>query len=212
MTPPGTRAPQGERAERKRQAILESAREIFLTDGYAAGIDAIAAAANVSKVTIYNHFGSKEELFVAVVGDALREALADAHAAAEQSVGKGAHARECLTRMARAWVRGLTDPAVTSLRRLVVAERNRFPQLAEAWEAAGPGASQPILVKAFEALSERGDLEIPDVDLAIVQFYSLVLYPHLVRDAYRTGLSKAMTDKLIVNGVDMLVGHYAPRA
>jgi hypothetical protein len=56
------RRPTGLRAERKRRAIVAAAREIFVSHGYDAGVDLIADAAGVSKVTIYNHFGSKEQL------------------------------------------------------------------------------------------------------------------------------------------------------
>ncbi|TGB14694.1 TetR/AcrR family transcriptional regulator, partial [Streptomyces palmae] len=52
----------------KRQAILDAAVTVFLREGYQrAGVDVIAAAAGVSKQTVYNHFGDKERLFLAAV-------------------------------------------------------------------------------------------------------------------------------------------------
>jgi TetR/AcrR family transcriptional repressor of mexJK operon len=52
----------------KRQAILESAKRLFLEQGYdGSSMDAIAKAAGVSKLTVYNHFHDKENLFVAAV-------------------------------------------------------------------------------------------------------------------------------------------------
>ncbi|MEV2273523.1 TetR/AcrR family transcriptional regulator [Nonomuraea africana] len=70
----GPRVPTGERAARKRLAIIRAARTAFARDGFTVGMDTIAAEAGVSKVTVYNHFGSKETLFPAVIGDALEEA------------------------------------------------------------------------------------------------------------------------------------------
>lgn len=67
--------PAGPRAEAKRRAIVTAAREAFLRDGFGVGMDTIAAGAGVSKVTVYNHFGSKEALFTAVVAGALDEPL-----------------------------------------------------------------------------------------------------------------------------------------
>lgn len=53
--------------ERSRR-ILEAARSHFYTHGLErASVDAIAADAGVSKMTIYSNFGSKEGLFEAVV-------------------------------------------------------------------------------------------------------------------------------------------------
>ena len=45
----------GERAAQKRRAILAAARTVFMREGFGAGLDVIAAEADVSKVTIYNH-------------------------------------------------------------------------------------------------------------------------------------------------------------
>jgi len=51
----------------KRRAIMDAAAQAFLREGYTrASVDAIAAAAGVSKQTVYNHFGDKERLLVAV--------------------------------------------------------------------------------------------------------------------------------------------------
>ncbi|MDI7048285.1 helix-turn-helix domain-containing protein, partial [Escherichia coli] len=50
---------------RKRSAILDGARTVFLRDGFGlATMDDVAAAAGVGKQTVYRHFKSKEALFV----------------------------------------------------------------------------------------------------------------------------------------------------
>jgi len=50
--------------------ILEAARSHFYAHGLErASVDAIAADAGVSKMTVYSNFGSKEGLFEAVVGE-----------------------------------------------------------------------------------------------------------------------------------------------
>jgi AcrR family transcriptional regulator len=55
--------------ERSRR-ILEAARKHFYAHGLErASVDAIAAEAGVSKMTVYSNFGSKEGLFEAVVED-----------------------------------------------------------------------------------------------------------------------------------------------
>src|SRR4051794_11294122 len=58
----------------KRSAILAAATESFLTHGYTrTTLDDVAAAAGVSKQTVYSHFTDKETLFLAVL-TAVREA------------------------------------------------------------------------------------------------------------------------------------------
>ena len=45
----------------KRQAILDAAKSLFLTHGYAnTSMDAVATLAGVSKLTVYSHFTDKE--------------------------------------------------------------------------------------------------------------------------------------------------------
>lgn len=71
----GLAAPEAPRRGRPRdpervQRILSAAREHFYAHGFErANIDAIAADAGVSKMTVYSHFGSKDGLFEAVIGD-----------------------------------------------------------------------------------------------------------------------------------------------
>ncbi len=55
-------------SERKQRRVLEEAERLFLTLGLrAVSVDEIAAAAGVSKVTLYKYYGSKEDLFVECV-------------------------------------------------------------------------------------------------------------------------------------------------
>ena len=52
----------------KQAQIMEAAGTLFLEHGYSAvSMDAVAKKANVSKATLYAHFGGKEELFRAMV-------------------------------------------------------------------------------------------------------------------------------------------------
>src|SRR6266571_2111397 len=171
---PGRR-PTGQRAERKRRAIVAAAREIFLKHGYDAGMDLIAEAAGVSKVTIYNHFGSKEQLF---------------------------------TEVARGWVAGITRPEVTDLRLLVIGTSRRFPDLARKWLERSPQRFAPVIASALRDLSRRGDLDVPDPDLAVIQFYALTVYPHIIRSMFGISLDQRATEDLLTSGVDMFLSYY----
>ncbi len=55
-------------ASAKRDRLIDTALELFNRDGYrATGIDRILAESGVAKMTLYNHFGSKDELILAAL-------------------------------------------------------------------------------------------------------------------------------------------------
>ncbi len=55
-------------ASTKRDQLIDTALELFNRDGYrATGIDKILAESGVAKMTLYNHFGSKDELILAAL-------------------------------------------------------------------------------------------------------------------------------------------------
>src|SRR5215469_18599256 len=65
-----------EKASRKRREIRQAAIGEFLAKGYAGtSMDDVAAAARVSKQTVYKYFGSKEELFVAIIEATVGEVM-----------------------------------------------------------------------------------------------------------------------------------------
>jgi len=65
--PTPTRRTQQERREATTVALVTAARELFARDGYdATSLDAVAAAAGVTKGAVYHHFNGKRELFAAV--------------------------------------------------------------------------------------------------------------------------------------------------
>jgi TetR/AcrR family transcriptional regulator len=59
---------------RGRQRLIQAAAGEFAGSGFAgASIAAIAARAGVSKSTVFHHFSSKQDLYMAVIGDAAAE-------------------------------------------------------------------------------------------------------------------------------------------
>ncbi|MEW2609774.1 TetR/AcrR family transcriptional regulator [Streptomyces sp. NPDC047880] len=207
------RPPSGPRAELKRQAILRAARELFLREGFGVGMDSIATEAGVSKVTVYNHFGSKEALFTAVITTALDEPLAGESSAALEGLAEAGDLRAALVEAARTWVHAVrTNHEVTALRNLVAAELHRFPELGEAWRHRGTESHHPAVAGALRTLADQGRLVIPDLQVAIIQFYGLLVFPHMVFSSYGTHIDEDLTDRLITSGVDMFLGHYSPQS
>src|SRR3954452_11647344 len=96
------RKTQGER----REEILDAALEAFAADGYhGASTEGIARRAGISQPYVFRLFGTKQELFKAVVARCFRETLEMFQRAAEGKRGK-----EALDAMGNAYVeRLLTD-------------------------------------------------------------------------------------------------------
>ncbi|MGY0055647.1 TetR/AcrR family transcriptional regulator [Streptomyces sp. LZ34] len=208
---PAKQPPSGPRAEAKRQAIVKTARELFLREGFDVSVDLIAAEAGVSKVTVYNHFGSKEALFIGVIKDSLDAPLGDDLVTAIDRLADSDDLREALVTMARAWVNGISaDPDIVALRNMVARELHRFPELGTAWHQSGPERHHPAVAAALRRLDEEGRLDIPDIEVAILQLYSLLVFPYLVFSVYGADIDEGLTDRLITSGVDMFLGHYAP--
>ncbi|GAA4963979.1 TetR/AcrR family transcriptional regulator [Yinghuangia aomiensis] len=192
-------------AGRKRAAVVRAARERFLRDGFGVTVEAIAGHARVSKATVYSHFGTKEELFAEVVGEAVEEACREPFETMREFVRRAPDVRGALTAAARAWVDGLARPDVLALRALVAAESARFPELAGVWRTYGPDRLAAALAELL-----RGDprLDVPNVDVAVLQFHALVLYPHFAHGGYPAPLDPETADELIARGVEMFLAYY----
>lgn len=60
----------------RREQLMASAREVFVSVGYhAAAMDEIAARAGVTKPVLYQHFASKRDLYLALLDEASRRFL-----------------------------------------------------------------------------------------------------------------------------------------
>jgi TetR/AcrR family transcriptional repressor of mexJK operon len=156
-------------------AIREAAARLFLERGYqGTSMDDIAAAAHISKQTIYTHFPSKEHLFAdLVLGNAER---VDAFVATLRTTFEQADDLEAgLRRVARLYGRFVIRPEVLQLRRLVIAEAGRFPDLARAYYERVPARVYSALASLLEEVAADGRLCIDDALLAAHHLAWLVL-------------------------------------
>jgi TetR/AcrR family transcriptional repressor of mexJK operon len=171
------------RTPRKRRAILAAATTAFLQHGYlGASMDEVAANAGVSKQTVYKQFENKERLFAEIVlgtSDQLMDGLLQAYV---DTLEGAADARQALRALAHRLLQNLTADSVLQLRRLVIAEADRFPEVCGAWFNQGFEQSLVALGEALTRLSDRGLLkELDDPTLAAYQFAGLVMYKPMNR-------------------------------
>jgi TetR/AcrR family transcriptional repressor of mexJK operon len=168
MTPSG-------RSARKRSAILEAAAKAFLDKGYrGTSMDEIAALAGVSKQTVYNHFADKERLFSAMVESAVGEVSDPVYEEVRRLEDSG-DVEADLRDLARRQLAMVMQPKLMQLRRLVIGEAGRFPELGRIFHERGPGRTIAALAAAFEQLAARGALHLDDPLLAAAHFNWLVM-------------------------------------
>src|SRR5262245_35530781 len=120
------------RSARKRKAIMEAAAAAFLQNGYlGTNMDEIAAAAAVSKQTVYKHFSDKEQLFTEIIYDAMGRVIDELVRGAILAVDQSDDVERDLVALARQVIASIWHPDVLRLRRLVIGEAGRFPHLGE---------------------------------------------------------------------------------
>lgn len=128
----------GGRTAQKRRAILDAATTVFLKDGYlGGGMDEIAVLADVSKQTIYKQFTSKETLFLEIVAG-LTNAGSDAVHGVIPELAPGGDLRAYLEDYAFRQLSIVLTPRLMQLRRVVIGEAGRFPELGKALYESGP--------------------------------------------------------------------------
>jgi len=163
------------RGEHKRRAILAAATESFLKAGFlGASMDEIAAASSASKQTIYKHFGSKEALFVEVVAS-LTNAASDAVHGNLPEPETAEEVADYLRDYGLRQLKVVLAPRLLQLRRMVIGESSRFPELGQALYDSGPGRAIQAIASALERLARRGFLAMDDPAIAAAQFNWLVM-------------------------------------
>ncbi len=160
---------------RKRRAILDAARALFFQRGYAGtSMDDVASQAHVSKQTLYSHFVDKERLFAELITGDIAESATSRHPLIE-AMPRSDHLERDLRDFARARLAEVMQPELLRLRRMLIGEAERFPDLAKAWYEAGPMQSYRVFATWFAALDDRGLLRTPDPMLAAQHFNWLIL-------------------------------------
>ena len=158
-------------ASGKAEAILAAAKRAFLAGGFGAvSMDSIAREAAVSKATVYAHFGSKEDLFGAVIGRECEQRFAGLSAGELDPEDL----RTSLLELGRRFLQLLLSPDALALHRIILGEVTRFPVLGEVFWRAGPERNLQQIQAFISSAAAAGALSLPDPGLAAEQFISLV--------------------------------------
>lgn len=132
---------------RKRAEIVTIATRSFLEQGYAATtMSGIADELGGSKTTLWSHFASKEELFVAVLDDRVERFARDLERAVDAHVFTTATLRKLCLRL----IDQMVLESSARLYGLVITEGGRFPEIAEAFYTRGPQRLRENIRKILE--------------------------------------------------------------
>ncbi|MGF6241050.1 TetR/AcrR family transcriptional repressor of mexJK operon [Paraburkholderia sp. GAS38] len=154
---------------RKRSAILDGAKAVFLSQGFGlATMDDVAAAAGVGKQTVYRHFKSKEALFVGLVGSMCAQ-VGGVLASAQDEQSDGSPEDE-LRKLGWVLAQILIAPDYLRLYRAIVAEAERLPELGQVFYENGAKG-----VRAFAAKILRRRFDESTAALRAATFVQLVL-------------------------------------
>jgi TetR/AcrR family transcriptional regulator, mexJK operon transcriptional repressor len=195
--------------EHKRAALIEAAQKLFLEKGFdGASIDRIAAEAGVAKVTVYSHFGGKDQLFADAVRAKCDSFMSDA--ALEAITGPTVDAR--LQKLGRLFLDLILDSQSTDMHRLVTADGPRHPAIAQSFLENAILATCLKVKIALEREVAVGALEIDDTMSASGHF--LALMKGLPQMKAMMGLSAGTPEELdahVASAAGVFARAYAPR-
>ncbi len=202
----GTRA-HSARAPRKRQAVIEAARRIFAEKGYSASMEEVAFEADVSKQTIYNQFGSKDQLFHAMIEDRLAELSAPLMRASAD-----ADPREVLTELGLVYHTRIISPENVKMTRMLLAAPNAAAVLRDFYNH-GPTQFSRVFTDWLTAQHRSGRLNVPDPALAAEHFLSFTYGGLYMKRLFGVDAPLDMADieRRLKYCVDAFLKAHAPR-
>lgn len=155
----------------KEQAILAAAQRAFLEMPYdKVSMGHIANQANVSKVTLYAKYGSKDGLFV----KALSSGCDGIYETARLEAQTGAPIRETLARFGTDFVMNILSPEVSAMHGIMMQIRHQKPDLTHRYYKSVVVNSTQMIVEALKIAVERGELKCANLQCAATQYIAMV--------------------------------------
>lgn len=197
-----------DRANPKVRQLLDAAHLLFLDQPYdQVSTDAIAKAAKVSKATLYVYFPSKEALFGALIAEQCGQIAADVW----KSTSDGDNVEAVLRKIAHNFVAMFATGEKLELYRIIIAQVPRFPELGRLFYESGPAILHKRIAAFLAAATHRGHLNVPDPQLAAIQFLHLVAGNLPMTGMLgRVALNEPDTRRLVDGGIALFMAGYGP--
>jgi len=192
----------------KREAILKAAECVFFSQGFeGTSLDSIASMASVSKLTVYGHFGSKNELFVETAR--LRCEQLTASVRLPRCTQK--RVRDRILAIARALFAAITNEDALAFHRIIVANLPQLSHLTNHYWKTVPRRLTEEVVQALMAESKARTLHIEDPERTASQFISTIkgdFHARLLLGCVRS-LKQSDIDSHLRCSVDLFLRAYA---
>ena len=192
--------PRRRRKEARPQELLAAALSLFVEKGFAATrAEEVAAAAGVSKGTLYRYYPSKEELLKAVIGHNLADRIAQG---AELAAAYTGPAAGLLNNILVNWWRQLYDSPAAGVFKLVITEVRNFPDIANYYHQQVIEPAHRLVGGIVQRGIDNGEFRAVGVDNAV---HSLVL-PLVMVCLHRHSLGTCAEDWHL-DGHDFIAQH-----
>lgn len=181
------------RTEARREAILETAAQVFMEAGYErASMAEIATRAGCSKPTLYGYFPSKAELFVSVI---LQRVGGTVEAAFEELASRvDDDPRQVLSHLGEHFIQVLAAPQTSAFKRLILGTMSDRADAERFWELGNKMAVETIR-SYLVAATEAGRLKVGNPLVAAQQL--LALYDAEISWGGPVGFAPEMTPEMI---------------
>ena len=207
--PPKPATPGRPKDLEKGAAILDAAKRLFAVQGFdGTSMDQIAAAAGVSKLTVYSHFGDKENLFIAGAKAFCEQQLPTALFEPRPELPL----RERLLLIAGAFFAMISSPEAISGHRILCTPQMAGSPLPRMFWEAGPQRVHDAFAELLRWRVSNGELDIQDIPRAASQFFALLKgEPHAQLVFGCGGKCSSETQAHLTATVDFFIRAYAPR-
>jgi TetR/AcrR family transcriptional repressor of mexJK operon len=191
----------------KRAKIIAAARDLFLSDGFdRSSVDAVAAKAGVSKRTVYDYYGDKQNLLLAVVEDTSWAVLDMIKQGITDYLSEFEDLEQALISFCEQFVASANGSSdYSALIRLVTIEEANLPvSFLEKLD----NATEEGLIRRFTEFGENGLLHVPDPELATKHFAALTFLMVFNQPKKIENFQDEQTKRIITEGVRVFLRAY----
>jgi len=168
--------PQARPDEETRAILLDAARQEFAASGFAASsMESVARRAGVSTKTLYRLIPNKAALFEAMVTDRM------------ERLASGVRLRACDGKDIEGALRAalvvcselILDPETIALQRMILADSDKFPEIAETFYNKAPQRTVATLANWLRVQHERGLIAVADTRATAGMLLGMMMYQPL---------------------------------